>query len=278
MGLFRFKTNKKSATTSAERPRLNYGSPFAIKEAYNSIRTKLIFTGKGEKCPVFAVTSSLASDGKSTNAVSLAVSIAMAEQRVLLIDADMRKPSVHRYFGLECKNGLSEILAGLTTEIKLRSTDTEGLSVLTAGQIPPNPAELLGSKQLDMLLDYVRQYFDYVIIDTPPAGILSDAATIAKYCDATLYVVRQDLANSTQILNAIQSLVSVGTDIIGCVLNQTQAGTTRYGYGSKYGSYGYNNYGYKGYGYKYSSYGKRNSRYQEAEELSREIEDTARDE
>ena len=96
--LFRKKNQSrfKSTLSHTERPRLTNNSTFAIKEAYNSIRTKLIFTGKGEKCPVFAVTSSLASDGKSTISVSLAISIAMAEQRVLLIDADMRKPSVHR--------------------------------------------------------------------------------------------------------------------------------------------------------------------------------------
>lgn len=121
----------------------------------------------------------------------------------------------------------------------------------------------------------LRDKLDYVIIDTPPAGILSDAATIAKYCDATLYIVRQDLANSTQILNAIQALSAVGTNIIGCVLNRTQAGTTRYGYGSKYSTYGYSNYGYKGYGYKYAGYGKKNSRYKEAEELAQAIESTA---
>ena len=219
MGLFRFKSKKKSAPASAEHPRLNYGSPFAIKEAYNSIRTKLIFTGKGEKCPVFAVTSSLASDGKSTNAVSLAVSIAMAEQRVLLIDADMRKPSIHRYFGLECKNGLSEILAGLTTEIKLRSTDTEGLSVLTAGQIPPNPAELLGSKQLDMLLDYVRQYFDYVIIDTPPVNIVTDACVISDKITGYIFVVQSGKNHVQDLKDAFGQVEEMHGDIVGIILN-----------------------------------------------------------
>ena len=107
MGLFNRNKKKRSDRRNAERPRLTANSTFAIKEAYNAIRTKLMFVGKGEKCPVFAVTSSLAGDGKTTNAVSLAVSIAMAEQKVLLIDADMRKPSVHRHFGTEAKNGLS---------------------------------------------------------------------------------------------------------------------------------------------------------------------------
>lgn len=219
MALFRMNKNKKSTAGAAERPRLNKSSPFAIKEAYNSIRTKLIFTGKGEKCPVFAVTSSLASDGKSTNAVSLAVSIAMAEQRVLLIDADMRKPSVHRYFGLEAKNGLSEILAGLTTEIKLRSTDTEGLSVLTAGQIPPNPAELLGSKQMDMLLDYVRQYFDYVIIDTPPVNIVTDASIISDKITGYIFIVQSGKNHIQDLKAAFSQIEEMNGDIVGVILN-----------------------------------------------------------
>ena len=107
MRLFPKKQSKRAAHSHAEHPMLSVRSPFAIKEAYNSIRTKLIFTGKGEKCPVFAVSSPMAGDGKTTTAVSLAVSIAMADQRVLLIDGDMRKPSVHRYFNTECRNGLS---------------------------------------------------------------------------------------------------------------------------------------------------------------------------
>lgn len=222
MALFRMNKNKKSTAGSAERPRLNKSSPFAIKEAYNSIRTKLIFTGKGEKCPVFAVTSSLASDGKSTNAVSLAVSIAMAEQRVLLIDADMRKPSVHRYFGLEAKNGLSEILAGLTTEIKLRSTDTEGLSVLTAGQIPPNPAELLGSKQMDMLLDYVRQYFDYVIIDTPPVNIVTDASIISDKITGYIFIVQSGKNHIQDLKAAVSQIEEMNGDIVGVILNDPE--------------------------------------------------------
>lgn len=201
-------------------PRLNQDSPFAIKEAYNSIRTKLIFTGKGEKCPIFAVTSPMAGDGKSTNSVGLAVSIATADQRVLLIDADMRKPSVHHYFNLDGKrSGLSEILAGLTTEIKLSSTENPNLSILTAGQIPPNPAELLGSKQLDVLLDYVRQYFDYIIIDMPPANIVTDASIIAEKITGYVIVVQSGKTHLQELKDAIQQLQDVNGNVVGLILN-----------------------------------------------------------
>lgn len=214
------KTN--GSASRAPRPRLNADSPFVIKEAYNSIRTKLIFTGRGEKCPVFAVTSPLASDGKSTNAVSLAVSFATADQRVLLIDADMRKPSVHRFFGLECRDGLSELLAGLTSEINLRKTDTENLSVLTAGQIPPNPAELLGTKQFDSLLAYVRQYFDYVIVDTPPVNLITDATVVAEKVTGYVIVVQSGKNHLRDTAAAIDTLREVNANIVGLLLNDPE--------------------------------------------------------
>lgn len=242
--LFRDKNKSRFHNSSShnERPRLTQDSSFAIKEAYNSIRTKLIFTGKGEKCPVFAVTSSLASDGKSTVAVSLAVSIAMAEQRILLIDADMRKASVHRYFGIECRNGLSEVLAGLTDEINIRTTDVEHLSILTSGQIPPNPAELLGSKQLDVVLDYARQYFDYIIIDTPPVNIVTDSTVIADRITGYLMVVQSGKNHMQDVSDAVQQIEEMNGNIVGLILNDPENTTTAHY------SYRYNKY------YRYSRY------------------------
>lgn len=240
------KSRFKQSGSHAERPRLQKNSPFAITEAYNSIRTKLIFTGKGEKCPVFAVTSPLASDGKSTVSVSLATSVAMANQRVLLIDADMRKPSVHRYFETESRNGLSELLAGLTSEIHLRSTDIENLSILTAGQIPPNPAELLGSKQMDVLLDYARQYFDYVIIDTPPVNIVTDSTVIADKITGYLLVVQSGKNHMQDVSDAVQQIEDMNGNIVGIILNDPENKTAAH-YSYRYNKYyRYNRYKYYG--------------------------------
>lgn len=220
MSLFSSKKKKQPNTIrERDRHRLSANSPFAIKEAYNAIRTKLMFVGKGEKCPVFAVTSSLAGDGKTTNAVSLAVSIAMAEQKVLLIDADMRKPTVHRHFGTEAKNGLSEVLADLTNEINLRPTDCPNLSILTAGQIPPNPAELLGSKQMDNLLEYVKQYFDYVIIDTPPVNIVTDATIMADKVTGYIFVAQSGKNHVRDLKDAVQKVEEMNGTVVGMVLN-----------------------------------------------------------
>ena len=246
MRLFPKKQSKHAAHSHAEHPMLSVRSPFAIKEAYNSIRTKLIFTGKGEKCPVFAVSSPMAGDGKTTTAVSLALSIAMADQRVLLIDGDMRKPSVHRYFNTECRNGLSEILAGLSSEIKLRATDNGNLSILTAGQVPPNPAELLGSRQMDMLLDYVRQYFDYVIIDTPPVNIVTDATVIAGKITGYVLVVQSGKTHVRELSDAIHQLEEMNGSIVGAILNDPESRGEAH-YSSHYNRYyRYGRYKYYG--------------------------------
>ena len=253
--LFRKKRLTAPQTQAAAKQRmLSPSSPFAIREAYNSIRAKLLFTGRGEKCPVFAVTSAMMHDGKTTNAVNLAISIASTTKKVLLIDGDMRKPTVHRYFGLENKNGLSEILAGLTNEVKIRKTDVENLHVLTSGQIPPNPAELFGSKQMDNLLAYVKDFFDYVIIDTPPVNLVSDAAILAEKITGYVFVVQSGKNHYYELSYALDTIQQMNGNVVGIVLNDVtgRAGSNYGGYRSVYYSKGYYRRGY-GRGY-YSSY------------------------
>lgn len=249
------------STLEARQRMLSSTSPFAMREAYNGIRAKLLFTGRGEKCPVFAVTSAMMHDGKTTNAVNLAISIATTAKRVLLIDGDMRKPTVHRYFGLENKNGLSEILAGLTNEVKIRKTDTENLHVLTSGQIPPNPAELFASKQMDNLLSYVKEYFDYVVIDTPPVNVVSDAVILAEKITGYVFVVQSGKNHFYELTYALDTLKQMNGNVVGFVLNDvTGKGSSHYGsYRSRYSYYG-RSYYRRGYGYSrsygggYSSY------------------------
>lgn len=247
---------KKNKTEHTSNPRhvalLNEHSPFATKEAYNAVRTKLMFAAKGETCPVFAVTSSLMHDGKTTNAVNIAISIAMAEKKVLLIDADMRRPSIHNYFGFEAKDGLSEILAGLTNGIRLRKTPYENLNLLTSGQIPPNPAELLGSEQMERLLEYVRQYFDYVIIDTPPVNIVTDASVLAEQVTGFLYVVQSGNNHFRDLDIGLRTLEQMNGRVVGLLLNDLD-GSGEHHYTYRYGKYGYNNHYYR-YSEKYGAY------------------------
>ena len=160
MALFKSNKNNKQRTKvfTKDDPKkiLSPESPFVVKEAYSAIRTNLLFTQKGEKCPVFVVTSPTANNGKTINSINLAVSFAQMGKRTLLIDSDMRNPTIHRMFSIPVKNGLSEILAGLTDNITVSKTDVENLSVLTGGKIPPNPSELLSSPRMDKLLEFVK--------------------------------------------------------------------------------------------------------------------------
>ena len=232
-----FHRNRKKQTQQSESAHvlrtkmLRANSSFAVKEAYNAVRTKLLFTGQGEKCPVFSITSAFSHDGKTTNAVNLAISIATAGKKVLLIDGDLRKPTIHKYFGVESANGLSEVLAGLTREVRIRKTEIANLHVLTSGQIPPNPAELLGSRQMDTLLDYVKKYFDYVLIDTPPVNVVTDAMILAEKVTGYVLVVQSGKNKFKDLSYAIDGLRQMNGNVVGVILNDCSGkGATRFGY------------------------------------------------
>lgn len=228
---------------------LSSSSPFIVKEAYSSIRTNLLFSQKGDECPVFIVTSPTANNGKSINSVNMAVSFAQMGKKTLLIDADMRNPTVHRLFSIPVKNGLSEILAGLTDNITVSKTDIENLSVLTAGKIPPNPSELLSSERTDKLLAFVKQHYDCVFIDTPPVNLVTDPTAFATKSTGYIMIVKAGISDTQSTKKAVDSLTSLGANIVGFVLNDATESNVM-----KYYSYGkYRGYKYKSkYGYNYN--------------------------
>lgn len=215
-------------------------SPFIVKEAYSSIRTNLMFSQRGEKCPIFIVTSPTANNGKTLNSVNLAVSFAQMGKRTLLIDSDMRNPTVHRMFSIPSKNGLSEILAGLTDNITVSKTDIENLSILTSGKIPPNPAELLASERMDKLLDFVKEHYDCVFIDTPPINIVTDASVFATKSTGYVLVVKANTSDTSDVKAATNGLKQLGGNVLGFVLNDILPNNRK--------NYSY----YKRYDYKYS--------------------------
>lgn len=218
-------------------------SPFVVKEAYNSIRTNLLFTQKGDKCPVFVITSPDANNGKTINTVNLAISFAQMGKRTLIIDSDMRNPTIHRMFAIPVKNGLSEILAGLTDNITVSKTDIENLAVLTSGKIPPNPAELLSSPRMDKLLDFVRAHYDCVFIDTPPINLVTDATAFASKATGYILIVKAGMTDVPDVKAAVTSLQHIGATVVGFVLND--ASPKRGKYSSYYKKYRYNyNYSY----------------------------------
>lgn len=262
--LFKRKKKKQSKsvgfTKDDQKKLLSADSPFIVKEAYNSIRTNLLFSQQGEKCPVFVVTSPTANNGKSINVSNMAISFAQMGKRTLLIDADMRNPTIHRLFSIPVKNGLSEILAGLTDNITVSRTDIDCLSVLTAGNVPPNPTELLSGARMDKLLDFVRAHYDCVFIDTPPINLVTDATAFAVRATGYLLVVKSETTEVADVKAAVNALEHIEGSIIGFVLNDVNATGKKYssyykrGYSSKYRykyGYKYGSYGYSGYGYKY---------------------------
>ena len=222
-------------------------SPFAVKEAYNAIRTNLLFTQQGEKCPIFVVTSPTANNGKTINSINLAVSFAQMGKRTLLIDADMRTPTIHRMFSISVKNGLSEILAGLTDNISVSKTDVENLSVLTAGKIPPNPAELLSSARMDKLLEFVKEHYDCVFIDTPPINLVTDSTIFAQKVTGYIVIVKTDTTNTHDVKTTVTNIEQIDGNILGFILNDVNSEKKKYY--SYYRKYNYN-YSYN-YNYKY---------------------------
>lgn len=238
--------NERAKSFADPKKVLNSNSSFAVKEAYNAIRTNLLFTQQGEKCPIFVVTSPTANNGKTINATNLAVSFAQMGKKTLLIDSDMRNPTLHKLFSLSSKNGLSEVLAELTDSINVTKTNIENLSVLVAGKIPPNPAELLASPRMDNLLDFVKQHYDCVFIDTPPVNIVTDATVFAQKSTGYVMIAKTDLTNVPDLRLAVGTLKNIGADILGFIINDASSDKKKYySYYRKY-SYNYSyNYGSK---------------------------------
>lgn len=256
MADFKKRGKKRNATAGFskddQKKMLCADSPFIVKEAYNAIRTNLLFSQQGEKCPVFVITSPTANNGKSINAINMAISLAQMGKRTLLIDADMRNPTVHRMFSIPVKNGLSEILAGLTDNITVSKTDVENLSVLTAGKIPPNPTELLSSSRMDKLLDFVKAHYDCVFIDTPPVNLVTDSTSFSSKATGYILVIKSVTTDIQEVKVTVSTLQHINANIVGFVLNDVNAKNKRYslyykkGYRSKYGYYNYNySYNYK---------------------------------
>lgn len=245
-----------------------------FNESIRNLRVHVQKIMKQSGMQILLITSTLPNEGKTTIATNLALSLAQEGRRVILIDGDLRKQSLKQVVGTsKYSDGLVEILSGDCKNFRLLSIPDSTLLLLSGDQTTDQPQPLLDTPRMQQLLEFLKKKLDYIIIDTPPAGILSDAATLAKYADATLYIVRQDLANTAQIANSIQTLSASGTNLIGCVLNRTESGTTRYGYSSKY-SYGYG-YGYKCSGSYYAYGHKRHSRYDvpesDVDELTQQI-------
>ena len=232
---------------------LSADSNFFIREAYKTLRTNTMFALAGQEgCKIILVTSSLQGEGKSITALNLAISFAEAENRVLLIDCDLRRPKLARLLRKSSHAGLSNLLLdpSLLGEAILPS-DVTGLDVILSGDIPPNPSELLGSARMSALLAQLREKYDYILLDTPPVNMVTDAVVLAPKSDGVLFVVRAGRSERGPIAHAVEQLGYAQAKILGFVLDDVTASSGSYGY-SKYKRYGYGRYGYgRSYGYGY---------------------------
>ena len=238
-----------------EEPKLIGGDlPYIGTEAYKKLRTNVLFslTDNGE-CRVIGVTSSQPEDGKSLTAVNLAWSMAqLPDKKVLLIDGDLRRPSIHSKLGFEASPGLSNILSNIGNDSKSSHTysdteDGEQFDVITAGDIPPNPSELLCSERMQALISNLRKCYDYIIIDLPPIDAVTDAQAVGNVTDGMLVVVRENFCRKDVLAECIRQLEYAKIHILGFVLNGTNEGGKGYDYNrGKYGKYRYY--------YKYSRY------------------------
>lgn len=216
------------------------------QEDLYSLQNRVDYLMKKDGQKVLLVTSTEPSEGKTTVAINLALAMAQRGKKVLLIDGDLRKPDIKKYF--EMSGNKNTITSVLKKESQVSDAvvylKDEGIHVLRGETTVSNPIEVINSRRMEELMEQARDFADVVIIDAPPAGILADASHYYEYADGVLMVVRQDWANQSRILDAVQDFPGQGEKILGCVMNIVKTGFASYGYG--YSSYGY--------GYRYGKY------------------------
>lgn len=208
------------------------------EEYYNSIRTNIQFSGSELKTIV--LTSVQPGEGKSTTSVNLAISFARAGFKTLLIDADTRNSVMSGTFKANGRiKGLTAYLSGNSEFIEtICETNVENLSIVPSGKVPPNPTSLLQNANFNKLIETVRSWYDYVIIDTPPIGLVIDAAIIAQKCDATILVTEVGAIKRRFVLKAKEQMVQSGAQFLGVILNKVDHTTDSYGTYGSYGQYG----------------------------------------
>jgi non-specific protein-tyrosine kinase len=217
--------NRRNQLVTLSDPR----SPAA--EAYRSLRTNLEFSSLDEPLRTMVVTSPAPEAGKSTTLANLAVTMAQAGKQVILVDCDLRRPSLHELFGVPNNSGLtSVILDDAASPLPLRETGVAGLRLLTSGPLPPNPAELLGSRRMADLIKTLREQADVVLFDAPPVIAVTDAAILASQMDGVLLVLNAGVTKRDHAQRARAALDKVNARIVGTVLNNEKLDTSLYGY------------------------------------------------
>jgi capsular exopolysaccharide synthesis family protein len=215
----------------------NLNPKSTVSEAYRILRTNIQFSSPDKKLKSILFTSAGMDEGKTTTVINLAITMAQAGNKVLVVDCDLRKPTIHSYVKLSNEKGLTTILAqnedfrSIIKDIKI-----DNLDIIPSGPIPPNPAELLGSQRMEKFLETVKGFYDYILIDTPPVGFLTDAAVLSTKIDGVILVIPSGRV-TIELANRVKhSLQRVKANIIGVVLNKMPVNRSSYYYSN------YNNY------------------------------------
>ncbi|CAM4355202.1 CpsD/CapB family tyrosine-protein kinase [Paenibacillus alkaliterrae] len=207
-----------------------------IAESYRTLRTNIDFSSVDEKLQVIMVSSAGPGEGKSTTITNLAVTFAQSERKVILIDADLRKPTAHHTFSISNRWGLSSVLSQqCSIDETIQISDIPNLDVITSGAIPPNPAEMMASKRMTAVIDQLRQMYDIILIDTPPLLAVTDAQIIATKSDGVILVVDQGKVKRDIAAKAVKNLENVNARILGVVLNNVKRKTNEEAYYYYYG-------------------------------------------
>ena len=245
---FKKKKNMSLPILTDNQKTLHKNLEFTAIEQYKLLRANLSFTlPEDVECPIIGVTSSMRGEGKSTTAVNLSYVLAEAGKKVILIDGDLRIPSVAKKMKINNSPGLTDCLKGVES-MQLSLFKSELFSnwyIMPAGALPPNPSELLGSRRMENVLKTLSEIFDYIIIDLPPVNLVSDALAISKFITGMIVVIREDYAEKRELENCVRLLKLSNVNVLGCVMNESKNGK---GYYSRYRYSKYSKY------YKYSSY------------------------
>lgn len=240
----------KNANHATSNILLSEDSAFAISEAYKTIRTNLIFSIPDERCKKILFTSAVQHEGKSITTINTGIAFAASHARVLLIDCDLRLPTCAEKLKIPEKPGLSNILVRMCEPADAIRHLENGLDVIVAGEIPPNPSELLGSEQLDQLIQQLEERYDYILFDAPPVCAVTDSVILSAKMSGVVLVVGRETSNQELLAQTIRQLSMTDAKILGFIFNGAKSERSKkYGY--------YRNYGKYGYGYGYGSKAKK---------------------
>jgi succinoglycan biosynthesis transport protein ExoP len=231
--------------TLSAMPKFTEENARALRESFQALRTAMMLASRGEGCHIAMVTSAVPEEGKTTVAYNLAKVLANGGSRVLLVDADLRKPRIHRIIKAKNVRGLTSVVLGerKAAEVIHTQPDIPNLDIITSGPLPPNPPELFGKRTFKGLLDEAREHYEWVVIDTPPVASVTDPVMCAQVCDMVLLIAQYGSTRRKIIREAVKTIGRTGTQIAGAVLNQIDIQRDHYYYSGYYSYYRYGYYG-----------------------------------